>query len=1119
LWQNNLALDFTHSQIAYVGYEGTIFHLSGPFAPLLGAQSGVVMKDISGIDPPFKMLDNKGARQDGTTWYDALYDPGTINMSVDIGGINAADFRSVMRAWWGAWDPKQVGKLCWFSPERGEWWALARLSKPVPNNFKQDFYQSWLANFTWTIQNDNAFWFGPPSVCQVSTNSQVNLADTFTASYDSGLGPNWTEITSGPGQIAALGGGSATGVPVTLDASGAGTVGRSTGTGSILTATCTYTCGAASNYVVATVTFLAGLQPNSMTVLYGTTTMTFLGTAVTGIGGVAYFALAAPPLTLKTVTATLQSFGNVLGMTVNCTSFVGWGSTVFTSGGGGEGSSPSQIVQNAFYGDLVLWAVANVSGSNVPTALNGFNQTQLQNTGNISLPLQDSLSMLLGYEIGSASGSSVSFSANVAQANIDQWWSAAALTLLPTNPSLTPPLAGRAAWVPSGSTTGTAIAQWLASTSTSDDQIISLVVDGNMPRSTDTVQTLTLNSPVVNGTFTVTSGGNTTQPIVYGASASTVELELEALSSILVGNVSVTAAEGGTFDAVGAGFAGNNANPSYTHTIGTKATTLVAFITVFTNTPIPTVTAFCGGAGGFLMTLQGAVEAYATDGAGGYASLFAFVLENPPTGAQTMLFQIGGATVFEVSVNSISYNLVTLAGFATQAQATSANPSMTQPLVTPGQIVCQAFGGYQNAMSAYTQTSRYATTFSAGNNLSFVMGEGRTTAGSVAFAATMSAGPWSGISIPLYSPMQTYTATFVGAMGNIVVPTMTGTTSWNGSSGITITSLQAGAASFIDLWGRMNNTGTLGLDGVRARFGYNTAALSIFNNGTEYDVWSGTCNGPNIGDQLSLQCGVVSPSQAQLDQLLYGANYTADQYQVFQNGFPLIPFGNVPTVLQQWFGGNYGFTDITGHSLAGPPYRSAGLGMSAGGNGTNQVPPPPVSQFNAGAGTPFLTLTNIGDQPGFPSYLCYGPGTFLINDPGTNNMISFGPLLPGQIAMLNTNPRLAPVVDLTPPSISAPQLNLFQQLNAASTAFMQYLVDLVTNNNLPPLLQEWQSIFGQTPPQGPLTSLLSSRFTQPVLPMLEQQGPVTTHIPCQIQGGNDQSKNVASLTPMRRWPE
>lgn len=178
VWQNSLALDFTHSQISYVGYEGTIFHLSGPFSPVLGAQSGVVIKDIARLDPAFKHLDNKGARQDGTTWYDTLYDAAEIDFNVVLGGINAADTRNVIRAWMGAWDPKQLGKLCWFSPERGEWWANVRLMKSIPNNFQYDWYQAREVAFTWSCRNDMAFWQGVDSVCTFSPNAQQILSIT-----------------------------------------------------------------------------------------------------------------------------------------------------------------------------------------------------------------------------------------------------------------------------------------------------------------------------------------------------------------------------------------------------------------------------------------------------------------------------------------------------------------------------------------------------------------------------------------------------------------------------------------------------------------------------------------------------------------------------------------------------------------------------------------------------------------------------------------------------------------------------------------------------------------------------------------------------------------------------
>ena len=80
--------------------------------------------------------------------------------------------------------------------------------------------------------------------------------------------------------------------------------------------------------------------------------------------------------------------------------------------------------------------VCNVAGFGMDTAISGFNQTQLQNSGDISLPLDDELALLLGYATGPLSGeTAIDFAADV-ETGIDQWWSAAALTLLPASPPI-----------------------------------------------------------------------------------------------------------------------------------------------------------------------------------------------------------------------------------------------------------------------------------------------------------------------------------------------------------------------------------------------------------------------------------------------------------------------------------------------------------------------------------------------------------------------------------------------------------------------------------------------------------------------------------------------------------
>lgn len=173
-----------------------------------------------------------------------------------------------------------------------------------------------------------------------------------------------------------------------------------------------------------------------------------------------------------------------------------------------------------------------------------------------------------------------------------------------------------------------------------------------------------------------------------------------------------------------------------------------------------------------------------------------------------------------------------------------------------------------------------------------------------------------------------------------------------------------------------------------------------------------------------------------------------------------------------------------------------------------------VSTFQPGGtgGTGFTPLTNIGDQDGWPRYLVYGPGTFAFSDgPGSTNMITFGPLLATQIVLITTLPRLRSIVDLSPTQLP-------QTLSQAQS-FIQMLINLVTNNNTPPLLQWFESLFGIRPPQGALYSLLNGRFSKPIPGVVQPSEAVTSNIAVSITGGNSASKIVSALTPLRRWPE
>lgn len=167
----------------------------------------------------------------------------------------------------------------------------------------------------------------------------------------------------------------------------------------------------------------------------------------------------------------------------------------------------------------------------------------------------------------------------------------------------------------------------------------------------------------------------------------------------------------------------------------------------------------------------------------------------------------------------------------------------------------------------------------------------------------------------------------------------------------------------------------------------------------------------------------------------------------------------------------------------------------------------------SGGGSGFLQLGNIGDQPAWPTFLFYGPGTFgFSNGVGSTSMITLGPLLEGQVVLMTTLPRLNNLVDLS--AGVAQTLSVEQQT-------IESIINFITNNNVPPLLQQFESQFGIVPPQGSLWSLLTGRYDRPIPGVAQPEWATSSEIAVSITGtgGSSASKIVGRIDPMRRWPE
>ena len=174
---------------------------------------------------------------------------------------------------------------------------------------------------------------------------------------------------------------------------------------------------------------------------------------------------------------------------------------------------------------------------------------------------------------------------------------------------------------------------------------------------------------------------------------------------------------------------------------------------------------------------------------------------------------------------------------------------------------------------------------------------------------------------------------------------------------------------------------------------------------------------------------------------------------------------------------------------------------------------PHAAGFKASSGTAFLERKNIGDQPMWDRYTCLGPGTFrFANGPGSTQMVEFGPLLPGQVAQIRTDPRKRGVVDLTATPPSAAEQAQWQDAMDALSSFTS-------------VLSVFQSIFGilgtgPVPPQGNLYSLLKGRFSDnAAIPAKSPGNPAQVYkVKVEISGGNSNTQILCAGTPMRRLP-
>jgi hypothetical protein len=124
----------------------------------LSCQDGIGLTGTSGFQAPLVLLDEQGARQDGITNLDTVYDPVIIKLNLQASGRTPQSLRTTVRTWISSWNPPSVGTLNVTTQEMGQWWMPVRQSKAIPDKLTQDPSLHRLMDFEWTCRGDNAFW-------------------------------------------------------------------------------------------------------------------------------------------------------------------------------------------------------------------------------------------------------------------------------------------------------------------------------------------------------------------------------------------------------------------------------------------------------------------------------------------------------------------------------------------------------------------------------------------------------------------------------------------------------------------------------------------------------------------------------------------------------------------------------------------------------------------------------------------------------------------------------------------------------------------------------------------------------------------------------------------------
>lgn len=206
LWQTMELLADDVSLLTWIGADGSRWPLTGGLAPMPGVQNGVVIRDITGLMGSFRHLDQQGARQDGVSWQDVVWDAQEVDFGITVTAQSPREYRLTWHRWLDSWDTRTTGRMVAFSRQYGEWWLDLRLLKGPSDQLKHSPASVTTQDFNWAARADTPFWTSFDSTCALTASNATTLvpdaggANNFASLWNRGDQPVWPRyLLQGPG--------------------------------------------------------------------------------------------------------------------------------------------------------------------------------------------------------------------------------------------------------------------------------------------------------------------------------------------------------------------------------------------------------------------------------------------------------------------------------------------------------------------------------------------------------------------------------------------------------------------------------------------------------------------------------------------------------------------------------------------------------------------------------------------------------------------------------------------------------------------------------------------------------------------------------------------------------